>query len=179
MIRSGKRCHRFKGVIFDRLNDSDVKVVAASEIAAMGIRKQQIYTERKVFPYVKSSDLRLDLLPMIRTRAANFSGGRHPWARMSNKDFFKSARLYTEDKVTGEKGFNLAAIMLLGSDDLILDICPAYMTDALFRRTDPDRYDDRDIVQTNLVESVDRLMAFGAKHLPDPFFLDEKAIRVR
>ena len=80
MIRSGKRCHRFKGVIFDRLNDSDVRVVSASEIAAMGIRKQQIYTERKVLPYVKSSDLRLDLLPMIRTRAANFSGGRHPWA---------------------------------------------------------------------------------------------------
>ena len=52
------------------------------------------------------------------------------------------------------------------------------MTDALFRLTDPDRYDDRDIVQTNLVEGVDRLMAFGAKHLPDPFFLDEKAIRV-
>jgi ATP-dependent DNA helicase RecG len=40
---------------------------------------------------------------------------------MSNKELFKSARLYTEDKVTGEKGFNLAAIMLLGSDDLILD----------------------------------------------------------
>ena len=115
---------------------------------------------------------------MIRTRAANFSGGRHPWAKMSNRDLFKSARLYTEDKITGEKGFNLAAIMLLGSDDLILDICPAYMTDALFRRTDPDRYDDRDIIQTNLVESVDRLMAFGEKHLPDPFFLDEKAVRI-
>ena len=170
--------YRFKGVIFDRVNDSDVKVVSASEIAAMGIRKQQIYTERKVFPYVKASDLRLDLLPMIRTRAANFSGGRHPRTKISNKELFKSARLYTEDKVTGEKGFNLAAIMLLGSDDLILDVCPAYMTDALFRRTDPDRYDDRDIIQTNLIESVDRLMSFGAKHLPDPFFLDEKAVRV-
>ena len=170
--------YRFKGVIYDRFNDSDVKVVAASEIAAMGIRKQQIYTERKVFPYVKASDLRLDLLPMIRMRAANFSGGRHPWAKMSNRDFFKSARLFSEDKLTGEKGFNLAAIMLLGADDLILDICPAYMTDAIFRRTDPDRYDDRDIIQTNLVESFDRLMAFGEKHLPDPFFLNENAERI-
>ena len=97
---------------------------------------------------------------------------------MSNKEFFKSARLYTEDKTTGEQGFNLVAIMLLGSDDLILDTCPAYMTDAIFRRTDPDRYDDRDIVQTNLIESVDRLMAFGVKHLPDPFFLNEKAERI-
>ena len=85
--------YRFKGTIYDRLNDSDVKVVAASEIAAMGIRKQGIYTERKVFPYVKPSDLRLDLLPRIRIRAVNFSGGKHPWADMSDEELFKSARL--------------------------------------------------------------------------------------
>lgn len=170
--------YRFKGTIYDRLNDSDVKVVAAAEIAAMGIRKQGIYTERKVYPYVKASDLRLDLLPRIRIRAANFSGGKHPWTSMTDEELLKSARLYGVDKVTGEKGFNLAAIMLLGSDDLILDVCPAYMIDALFRRTDPDRYDDRDIVQTNLVESVGRLMDFGSKHLPDPFFLNEKAERI-
>ena len=170
--------YRFKGTIFDRLGDSDVKVVASSEIAAMGIRKQQIYTERKIFPHVKPSDLRLDLLPRIRIRAANFSGGRHPWTDMSDDELFQSARLVGEDKVTGEKGFNLAAVMLLGKDDLILDLCPAYMTDAIFRRVQADRYDDRDIVQTNLVESVDRLMAFAVKHLPDPFFLDEQARRI-
>ena len=170
--------YRFKGTILDRLNDSDVKVVAASEIAAMGIRKQGIYTERRVFPYVKTSDLRLDLLPRLRIRAANFSGGKHPWTEMTDDELLKSARLFGEDKLTGEKGFNLAAVMLLGSDDLILDLCPAYMVDALFRRTDPDRYDDRDIIQTNLVESVGRLMDFGAKHLPDPFYLNEKAERV-
>ena len=35
-----------------------------------------------------------------------------------------------------------------------------------------DRYDDRDVVITNLIESYDRLMEFGKKHLNDIFTLD-------
>lgn len=84
-----------------------------------------------------------------------------------------SMRLYTMDRVTGEQGFNLAAVMLLGYDDVILDIAPTYMTDALLRRINVDRYDDREIVQTNLIESYERLMEFGHKHLPDKFFLED------
>jgi len=36
-----------------------------------------------------------------------------------------------------------------------------------------DRYDDRDDIRTNMIESYDRLMAFVAKHLPDKFFLEK------
>ena len=32
-----------------------------------------------------------------------------------------------------------------------------------------DRYDDRDVIITNLLETYDRLIAFGQKHLSDPF----------
>ena len=84
-----------------------------------------------------------------------------------------SMRLYTMDRVTGEQGFNMAAVMLLGYGDVILDIVPTYMTDALLRRINVDRYDDREIVQTNLIESYERLMEFGHKHLPDKFFLED------
>lgn len=49
--------HSFKKVIYDRVNDADVKVTATSQIAQMYIRKQGIFTERKVFPYVKMKDL--------------------------------------------------------------------------------------------------------------------------
>ena len=35
-----------------------------------------------------------------------------------------------------------------------------------------DRYDDRDLVCTNLIESYDRIMGFVNKHLPDPFYLE-------
>lgn len=166
--------HSFKKVIYDRVDDADVKVTSTAQIAQMYIRKQDIFTEKKIYPYVKLEDLRLDLLPKLRIMAANNSGEQnHPWGGMSDEELLKSARLYGTDRVTGEQGYNLAAVMLLGKDDVILDVVPAYLTDALLRRANVDRYDDREIVQTNLIESYERLMEFGRKHLPDKFFLED------
>ena len=125
--------HTYKRIVYDRINDADVKVTATSQIAAMYIRKQNIYTEKKVYPYVRESDLRLDLLPQIRIMAANRHNGIHPWKDMPDTELLKSARLYGEDKSTGEWGYNLAAIMLLGCDDVILNIVPTYRTDAIVR----------------------------------------------
>ena len=54
---------RFKKIIYDRVDDADVKVTSTSAIAQMYIRKQNIFTEKKIFSYAKMEDLRLDLLP--------------------------------------------------------------------------------------------------------------------
>ena len=131
------------------MNDADVKVTATAQIAQMYIRKQEIYTEKKIFPYVGMEDLRLDLLPRLRIMAANNSGQEHPWSSMSDEELLKSTRLHGMDRVTGVSGFNLAAVMLLGKDDVIADVAPAYVTDALLRKIDVDRYDDREIIKTN------------------------------
>lgn len=165
--------HSFKKIIYDRVDDADVKVTATGAIAQMYIRKQGIFTEKKIFPYAKLEDLRLDLLPKIRLMAQNHAGGTHPWTTMNDMELFKSAGLYGRDIVTGDEGFNLAAIMLLGKDDVILNVAPAYVTDALVRKINLDRYDDREVIKTNLVESYDRLLDFGKKHLPDKFFLED------
>ena len=164
--------HSFKKVIYDRVNDADVKVTATSQIAQMYIRKQGIFTERKVFPYVKMKDLRLDLLPRLRAMATNSSSQVHLWNSMTDEELLKSARLYSMNRVTGESGFNLAAVMLLGRDDVIADVVPAYVTDALLCKVNLDRYDDREIIKTNLIESYERLMEFGRKHLADKFYLE-------
>lgn len=167
--------HSYKRVIYDRVDDADVKVTATSAIAQMYIRKQGIFTERKVYPYARMDDLRTDLFPKIRTLAVNHAGGDHPWQAMTDIELLKSAGLYGRDMVTGKEGFNLAAIMLLGKDDTILSVAPAYVTDALVRRVNVDRYDDREIIKTNLVDSYEQLMAFGKKHLPDKFYLEDTA----
>ena len=60
----------------------------------------------------------------------NNAGGSHLWEKLSNRDLLKSAGLSAEDHGTGKNGFNLAAVMLLGRDEVIRDICPAYQTDA-------------------------------------------------
>ncbi|KIR01443.1 ATP-dependent DNA helicase RecG [Lachnospiraceae bacterium TWA4] len=165
--------HSYKRVIYDRVDDADVKVTATAQIAQMYIRKQNIFTEKKIYPYVTMDDLRLDLLPRIRQMAVNNSAGVHPWFEMSDEELLMSAGLYGTDRVTGEKGFNLAGIMLLGKDSTILDVCPAYLTDALLRKVNVDRYDDREVIQTNLIESYDQLMEFARKHLLDKFFLED------
>lgn len=172
-ISPSAEVHSYKKAIYDRVDDADVKVTATAQIAQMYIRKQEIFTERKIYPYVKLEDLRLDILPRLRVMAANnFGGQEHPWIVMSDEELLKSARLYGTDRVTGEQGFNLAAVMLLGKDDVIMDVVPAYSTDALLRRVNVDRYDDREIVQTNLIESYERLMEFARKHLLDKFYLE-------
>lgn len=174
-VPSSAEVHSYKKVIYDRIDDSDVKVTATSQIAAMYIRKQNIFTEKKIYPYAKMEDLRMDLFPKIRQLAINHAGGNHPWKNMSDQELLKSASLYGVDIVTGEEGYNLAAIMLLGKDDVILNVAPAYVTDALVRRVNIDRYDDREIIKTNLIDSYELLLDFARKHLPDKFFLEDTA----
>ena len=61
---------------------------------------------------------------------------------------------------------------MLGNDQLILSAVPHHRTDLILRKIDLDRYDDRDLVRTNLVDSYERIIAFVQKYLPDPFFLE-------
>ena len=165
--------HSYKRVIYDRVDDADVKVTATGAIAQMYIRKQNIFTEKKIYPYARMEDLRLDLLPQIRTMAKNHAGGQHPWTSMSDEELLKSAGFYGRDIATGEEGYNLAAIMLLGKDDVILNVAPTYVTDALVRKVNVDRYDDREVIKTNLIDSYRQLLEFGRKNLPDKFFLED------
>lgn len=46
------------------------------------------------------------------------------------------------------------------------------ITHALVRKVNVDRYDDREIIKTNLIESYNQLLEFGRKNLPDKFFLE-------
>lgn len=165
--------HSYKKVIYDRVDDADVRVTSTDQIAQMYIRKQDIFTERRIYPYVEKEDLRLDMLSKLRVMARNNTmTGTHPWTDLTDDELLRSANLYGTDRMTGQKGFNMAAVLLLGKDDVIMDILPAYVTDAILRIRDVDRYDDREIIKTNLIDSYERLMEFGRKHLPDKFFLE-------
>ena len=59
-----------------------------------------------------------------------------------------SAGLYEKNLVTGEKGYNLAAIMLFGKDEVIRSCVSGYVTDAIYRVENVNRYDDRLQVST-------------------------------
>jgi len=74
----------------------------------------------------------------------------------------------------------LGGILLFDKDETIGNVLPYHKTDAILRKYNLDRYDDRDDIRTNLMESYDRLMNFIIKHLPDPFYIEgDSRISVR
>ena len=129
------------------------------------------YSERTVYPWVTEEDLETDLLDAVRD-ALRANDADHPWLSLSDGELLRAARLYGRDQLTGERGFNLAAVALLGKEDTILDVMPLYRTDAVLRRVETDRYDDRLVCKSNLVRAYDELVVFCEKWLPDSFVLD-------
>lgn len=92
----------------------------------------------------------------------------------------RSASLYEKNLQTGEEGFNLACILLFGKDDVIASALSYYRTDAILKVKDIERYDDRDDIKTNLLESYERLTDFIKKHLNDKFYIEgDQRINVR
>ena len=91
---------------------------------------------------------------------------------MSDEELLRSANLILVDSNTGKEGITLAAILLFGPDNLIYSVLAHHKTDAIFCMFNVDRYDDRDVILTNLMDSYDCLIAFGEKHLNDLFTMD-------
>ena len=170
-VPMGPSLYTFKGAVYDRVADADVRVKSDAQIASMMARKQSYYSERTVYSWVAEEDLEMGLLDMVRD-ALRANDADHPWLSLSDEELLRAARLYGRDQLTGELGFNLAAVALLGKEDAILDVMPIYRTDAVLRRVETDRYDDRLVCRSNLVRAYDELVGFCEKWLPDSFVLD-------
>jgi ATP-dependent DNA helicase RecG len=169
------------GRIYDRNEDGDFDITNSTDLVAqLSIRKSNQFTEREIFPYTEDRHLLLDkLMPMVRNLAAT-RDSKHPWRTMSDEEIIRSAGLRDEDVRTGKRGYNRAAILLFGREEIIQQVAPGYVTDCLLRVKNLDRYDDRLRVETNLIEAFDTIMGFIAKHTNDPFFLiNNRNISVR
>jgi ATP-dependent DNA helicase RecG len=162
---------RCNGRIFDRSHDSDIDITDNEHLVyQLYSRKQGICYVNTVFPVFSVSDLRSDLIERARTMASCMTN-HHPWRYLSDEELLRSAGLILQDPATGQEGLTLASILLFGTDNLILSVLPHHKTDAIFRVFNVDRYDDRDVISTNLLDSYTRLIDFGRKHLNDLFTL--------
>ena len=167
---------RCSGKIWDRNGDSDIDITNHSdEVYRLYSKKNGSYFVNKVTGFGIEA-LRHDLIDRAR-KMSRVRGENHPWKTMSDEELLRSAGLILTDEtalrngVTRE-GVTIAAILLFGKDSTIMSVLPQHKTDAIFRVVNTDRYDDRDVVITNLIESYDRLLAFGQKHLNDTFHLE-------
>ena len=159
---------RHNGKIFDRNNDSDIDITNNTDLVyQLYARKTGSYFVNKVTGF-GIDDLRADLIERAR-KMTSARMADHPWKSMSDEELLRSAGLILRDDLTQREGITVAAILLFGKDSTIMSVLPQHKTDAIFRVENVDRYDDRDVIITNLLETYDRLVAFGHKHLSDPF----------
>lgn len=171
-VPESSQVHRCKGRIYDRNEDGDLDITDNTrQVGDLYQRKQATYSENKIYPYAGLDELEHELLAKCR-KIAVLRREDHPWRNMDDMELLKSAQLYQTDPETGKSGVTLAGLLLLGKRSPLLSAVPHHRTDLILRKVNLDRYDDRDFVDVNLVESYDRIMAFVAKHLPDPFYLE-------
>lgn len=171
-VPESSQVHKCNGKIYDRNEDGDFDVTNNIDIVAlMYIRKQKTFSENIIYPYAKMEDLKSELIDKVRIMATNRQP-HHPWESMTNDELLRSAGLYQKDMQTGKEGYTLACILLFGKDETITSVLPYHKTDAILRRENIDRYDDRDDIRCNLIDSYDKLMNFVEKHLNDIFYLE-------
>lgn len=171
-VPEGTQVTRLNGRIFDRTYEGDIDITDNAELVyKMYARKQSTYFVNKVYPNLGLEFLDFDVIK----RAKKLAMGRvdnHAWIDMNEEEILRSLGLILTDSDTGKEGITLAAILLFGKDSTIMSVLPQYKTDAIYRVKNMDRYDDREVIITNLIDSFRRLMDFGKKHLNDVFVLD-------
>lgn len=171
-ISEGTQVRRLNGRIWDRTYEGDIDITDNAELVyKMYARKQSTYFVNKVYTNFGLDYLDFDVIRRAKKMAVS-RVDNHAWADMEEEEILRSAGLIISDPDTGKEGITLAAILLFGKDSTIMSVLPQYKTDAIFRVKNLDRYDDREVIITNLIDSYRRLMDFGKKHLNDIFVLD-------
>lgn len=171
-IPEGTQVRRLNGRILDRTYEGDIDITDNAELVyKMYARKQSTYFVNKVYPKLGLDFLDFDVIRRAKKMAVS-RVDNHAWENMNEEEILRSSGLILTDPDTGREGITLAAILLFGKDSTIMSVLPQYKTDAIYRVKNMDRYDDRDVVITNLIDSYRRLMDFGKKHLNDTFVLD-------
>ena len=171
-IPKGAQIRRLGGKIWDRSFEGDIDITNNSELVyKIYASKQHTYFVNRIYSGIGLDVLDTDTIRRVQKLAITRVVG-HPWETMTPEEILRSSGLLLTDFETQQEGITIAAILLFGKTSSILSILPQFKTDAIYRVKNLDRYDDRDVIITNLIDSFDRLIAFGKKHLNDLFVMD-------
>jgi ATP-dependent DNA helicase RecG len=175
LIRTHVPCssqvHRVGDEVFLRGDDGDYRLKDPYQIAGLVNRKLSFYSEQRVLPWLGMADLSPSLF--LRARELFHIHHRdHPWLRLDNEGILRTGGFIRKDLLSAETGYTLAAALMFGTDATIQEAAPGMSFDALLRRRNIARYDDRLLLHTNLIDTFDRLMGFVEKHLDDPFYME-------
>jgi len=171
-IPQSSQVHNTKGIVYDRGGDGDFKVTDPGHIADLHNLKNRHYSENEIFPALTSRDLNPETFKKVRNLIYSRNPD-HSWLALDDHQLLERGGLFRKDQKTGEKGYTLAAALLFGTDATIQSILPHYKIDCLIRRENPDRYDDRIDIRTNIVDAYDLLITFINRYFPDKFHLQD------
>lgn len=168
--------HRLNKIkIMDRNSlDGDIDITSNTHaVQSMYSRKDTSFSENKIYPHLKISDFRADLIEKVRKGAA-ITRPKSTFNQMTDKDLLESLGMYRQDLFSREAGFTLAAVLCFGKDSTIASIVNYWRVDILERIHDRERYDSRLNIQTNLIDTYDEVMDFLQKQttLPEHFILE-------
>ena len=169
-VPASSQVHRTGDVIFDRSDDGDFKLSQPQQIASIYNKKRNYYTEGIIYPALRFEDFKPELFEKARNLIKS-NKSNHPWLALNDKQMMEIAGLWKRDFLTSQEGYTLAAALLFGKDEVIQQIISHYKIDAIVRVENMERYDDREYIQTNLIDAYDILMNFVEKHLPDKFYM--------
>ena len=178
-IPASSQLHKTANTVFDRSSDGDFKISQSHQIAEIYNKKRNFYSEGIIFEAIRFEDFKPELFPKVRALIKSYNPN-HPWLLIDDREMLEKAGLWKRDPHTAKEGYTLAAVLLFGKDEVIQNVVPHYKIDALVRIKNTDRYDDREYIQTNLIEAYEQLMSFVQKNLPDVFYLeDDQRISLR
>ncbi len=192
-IPESPEVHRYKNKVYDRSGDEVCDVTYTYNLVEnIHLRKQNESSENIVYPFLRMGELDDVTFRNMRRHLA-INKPNHRWLNMTNEEMLHDAGFWRKDPLSSKEGFVLGAVLLFGKEVTIQNYCPAtHRTDAVYRNIryedyikpssnyPESKYDDRDIIFSNLINSYIRLLAFAEKNLPPKILkIESESIDIR
>lgn len=172
IVPNASNVYRYKSRIYKRNHESDSDITdIAEEVAKLYLLTDNSYSENQIFPYLPVEELRTDLIVKVK-KIAKINNANNNWNDLDTKEFLRRNKLYRRNYTTNQEGVTLAGVLLFGTDEQIASVVPSFKFELAKCVDNPERYDDRITLQTNLIDCLEQASAFIEKHLPSPFYLE-------
>jgi ATP-dependent DNA helicase RecG len=171
-INQNQCVYKLNNRIFIRVNDADIDITDnQQEVSNLYFKKRNIYFESTILTHLSLSDLDDKLFDKARNIIRS-NKSDHPFLLLSDEDMLRSASLIRKDYSNNIEGLTYASALIFGKQTIINGLLPSYKLDALVRVENTDRWDDRLILRSNLIDCYLDLKQFLYKHLPDSFYTE-------
>lgn len=120
-VPASPNVHALRGRVFVRKGQENRRVEQKEELTRLYVQKQETYTERKIYPFLRETDLREDLIE--RAKACMLMQEDAPLlAHLENHPFLKEGNFLGTNYETGERGVRFLAGLLFGKDSTIQNL---------------------------------------------------------